>query len=182
MPASTPGCDPTTTEAADEPWDADEAEPRPPPPKRRPPTGPLRARTRMPIDRETRWPKPHEAVAPRCTMCRNRTKAEPAVAPPERAARDPDAQLPLRAAAPATQPTATKSTTSAVIIEDATAVLAPPEGGSSTCGRCWSEDHRTLGATSPKRGAATAQPTGDDRGEPRTPNRRPAATARDTRR
>jgi len=108
--------------------------------------------TRMPNDRETRWPKPHEAVAPRCTMCRNRTKAKPAVAPPKRAVRDPNAQPPLQAAAPATHPTATKSTTSAAIIDDATAAPAPPEDGSSTCGRCWSEDHRALGATSPKKG------------------------------
>jgi hypothetical protein len=65
---------------------------------------------------------------------------------------------------------------------DATAALSPPAGSWSTCDRCWSEDHRTLGATSPRRGAATAQPKGDDRGEPRTPNRRPATTARSTRR
>jgi len=111
--------------------------------------------------------KPHEAVAPRCTMCRDRTKVKPTVAPPKRAARDPNAQRPLQAAAPATQPTATKSTTSAVIIDDATAALWPPEGGSSTCGRCWSEDHRTLGATSPKKG----------RGNRTADGRRPRRTA-----
>jgi len=107
-----------------------------------------------------------------------RTTVRPADAPPKRAARDPmpshrckQRRLPhirrRRSRRPPRQPST-----------DVTAALWPPAGDSSTCERCWSEDHRTLGAADPRRGAATAQPTGDDRGEPRTSNRRPETTTR----
>lgn len=115
MAVSTPGCDSTAAEAADEPWDADEADPRPPPPKRQPPMGrserePGCQSTANPVVETTRGggAPVHDAPEP--------NEGDPSGAPPKRAVRDPKAQLTLQAAVPTTHPTATKSTTSAAII------------------------------------------------------------------
>jgi len=83
MPMSTPGGDPTTAEAVDEPWDADEVGPATATSEEAAAMGQLRARTRMPFDHETRWSKPHEAVAPRCTLRRNRSEGRPSGCPSE---------------------------------------------------------------------------------------------------
>lgn len=183
--ASTPGTPhPPATEAADE-WGGTpmmRPNPRPPPPKRQLPRG---SSEREPGCRSTAKPGDRSHTRrwrPGARCAETRTTAKPTIAPPKRAARDPDAQPPLQAAAPATQPTATK-------VDDLRGDhrMSPRRSHHPRVARARVEgaEARIIGRSAPRTpegDATTAQPTGDDRGEPRTPNRRPATTARSTRR
>lgn len=156
--------------------------PRPPPPKRQPPTGQLRARNpdaerpRCPVTEVTRgdgapvhdMSETNDGRTDRCPSEEGRSGLL-------------NAQPPLQAAAPVTHPTATESTTSAAIIRCHRGALST-RGWIEHVQQVLEQGTDALGAANPRRSATTAQPAGDDRGEPRAPNRRPATTIRRTRR